>query len=232
MQKPIIEIKNLSKIYKMDTYETIALDKINLVVNKGEFVSIVGPSGSGKSTLMQIIGLLDISSHGEYYLDGVNVSKLTDDQMAEIRNKKIGFVFQFFNLLPRRDTLQNVTIPMIYAGMEEKERNNRAKELLETVGLGHRIHHLSNQLSGGQQQRVAIARSLSLNPSIILADEPTGNIATHQAEEVMDIFRKMHREGHTIIMITHEPSIAKTAERIITIRDGKITSDEKNKAFQ
>lgn len=232
MQKPIIEIKNLSKIYKMDTYETIALDKINLVVNKGEFVSIVGPSGSGKSTLMQIIGLLDISSHGEYHLDGVNVSKLTDDQMAEIRNKKIGFVFQFFNLLPRRDTLQNVTIPMIYAGIVEKERNARAEELLEIVGLGHRIHHLSNQLSGGQQQRVAIARSLSLNPSIILADEPTGNIATHQAEEVMDIFRKMHKEGHTIIMITHEPSIAKTAERIITIKDGKITSDENNKAFQ
>lgn len=232
MSKTIIEIKNLSKIYKMDTYETVALNNVSFSVKEGEFISIMGPSGSGKSTLMQIIGLLDVATKGEYLLDGVNVNKLDDDQMAEIRNQKIGFVFQFFNLLARRDALQNVAIPMIYAGMNTEERNKRAHELLKMVGLEDRVHHLSNQLSGGQQQRVAIARALTLNPSIILADEPTGNIASHQAKEVMDIFHKMHKLGHTIVMITHEPVIAHNAERVITIKDGEIISDKKNNRTQ
>ena len=228
MEDKIIEIHNLFKVYKTGTVETVALSGISFEVKEGEFVAIMGASGSGKSTLMQIIGLLDVPTSGKFILGGKNTSNLDDDEMAKIRNKEIGFVFQFFNLLPRRTALQNITIPMIYAGIPEGERVELAKKFLKTVGLEDRINHLTNQLSGGQQQRVAIARALVLNPAIILADEPTGNIATHQAQEIMHIFKKLNEEGHTIIMITHEPSIAKYAKRIITIRDGKIISDAKN----
>jgi putative ABC transport system ATP-binding protein len=225
---PIITIKNLSKIYKTDVLETIALDNVSFEVKKGEFVAIMGPSGSGKSTLMHILGALDKPTSGEYILDGKNVEKLSDDELSEIRNKKIGFIFQSYNLLPRTTTVKNVMLPMTYAGIPLEEREAKAIKYLQLVGLGDRLKHTSNQLSGGQQQRVAIARSLSMHPSIILADEPTGNIATSQAEEIMSIFQKINQEGNTIIMITHEPDIALHAKRIIVIRDGKIVSDDSN----
>lgn len=225
---PIIIIKNLSKIYKTDVLETIALDNVSFEVKKGEFVAIMGPSGSGKSTLMHILGALDKPTSGEYILDGKNVEKLSDDELSEIRNKKIGFIFQSYNLLPRTTTVKNVMLPMTYAGIPLEEREAKAIKYLQLVGLGDRLKHTSNQLSGGQQQRVAIARSLSMHPSIILADEPTGNIATAQAEEIMSIFQKINQEGNTIIMITHEPDIALHAKRIIIIRDGKIVSDDSN----
>ena len=226
--QPIITIKNLSKIYKTDVLETVALDNISFEVKKGEFVAIMGPSGSGKSTLMHILGALDKSTSGTYLLDGQNVEKLSDDQLADIRNRKIGFIFQAYNLLPRNTTVRNVMLPMAYAGIDKEEREKRAIKFLQLVGLGDRLKHTSNQLSGGQQQRVAIARALSMNPSILLADEPTGNIATAQAEEIMAIFQKINNDGNTIIMITHEPDIAEHAKRIIVIRDGKIVSDTSN----
>lgn len=230
MSKPkaIIIAKNLSKIYKTDVLETIALDKVSFQIDEGEFVAIMGPSGSGKSTLMHIIGALDKPTSGEYILDGKNVENMTDDELSEIRNKKIGFIFQAFNLLPRTTTLTNVMLPMVYAGVPKEEREKTAKKFLEMVGLGNRLYHTSNQISGGQQQRVAIARSLVLNPALILADEPTGNIASAQADEVMAIFEKLNDEGHTIVMITHEPDIAEHAKRIIFIRDGKIVQDSVN----
>lgn len=227
--QPIIAIKNLSKTYKTDVLETTALSEVSFTINRGEFVAIMGPSGSGKSTLMHILGALDLPSSGEYWLDGAAVAELSDDELSEIRNRKIGFIFQAFNLLPRTSTLKNVMLPMAYAGVPQKERENRARKYLELVGLGHRLHHTSNQLSGGQQQRVAIARGLAMNPAILLADEPTGNIATAQAEEVMAIFQKLHRDGHTIVMITHEPDIAAHAERIIYLRDGRLEKDSVNK---
>lgn len=221
----MIQVSHVSKIYKTGDVETRALDDVSFNVKKGEFVAIMGPSGSGKSTLMHIIGALDSPTKGSYTLDGENVEKLTDDKLAEIRNKKIGFVFQFFNLLPRTSALKNVELPMIYGGVAKAERETTAKKLLEEVGLGNRMENSPSQLSGGQQQRVAIARSLVMNPAIILADEPTGNIATAQAEEIMALFQKLNREGRTIIMITHEPDIAEHAKRIIHIRDGKIVKD-------
>ena len=224
----MIQVRNLSKIYKMDTIETVALSDITFEIKKGEFVAIMGPSGSGKSTLMHILGALDLPTSGTYTLDGEEVSKLSDDELADIRNRKIGFIFQAYNLLPRTSALRNVILPMMYAGVEKTEREERAKKYLTMVGLPDRMYHLSNQLSGGQQQRVAIARALSMNPSILLADEPTGNIATTQADEIMDIFQKLNNEGHTIVMITHEPDIAHHAKRIIHIRDGKIVEDKKN----
>lgn len=220
--QPIIEVTHLSKVYKTEMVETVALDDISFTIKKGEFVAIMGPSGSGKSTLMHILGALDRPTSGTYILDGENVENLTDDELADIRNRKIGFVFQAFNLLPRTTTMKNVTIPMMYAGVPKKEREATAKKFLEMVGLGDRLNHTSNQISGGQQQRVAIARALVLNPALLLADEPTGNIATTQAEEIMEIFKKLNTEGHTIVMITHEPDIAKHAKRIIHVRDGKI----------
>lgn len=218
----MIGLSHISKIYRNDVVETAALSDVSFEVKKGEFVAIMGPSGSGKSTLMHILGALDTPTSGTYILDGENVSKLKDDKLAEIRNKKIGFVFQAFNLLPRVSALKNVALPMIYGRVSKEERKNQAQKLLQMVGLGDRLNHTPSQLSGGQQQRVAIARSLAMNPSILLADEPTGNIATTQAEEIMSIFQKLNEKGHTIVMITHEPNIAKHAKRIIYIRDGKI----------
>lgn len=224
----IIQAKDLSKIYVMDTVETVALAGVSFEIKKGEFVAIMGPSGSGKSTLMHILGALDTPTSGQYLLDGENVSKLKDDELADIRNRKIGFIFQAFNLLPRRTALQNVMLPMSYAGIPKEERFQKAKKYLEMVGLGDRLQHTSNQLSGGQQQRVAIARALAMNPSILLADEPTGNIASTQAAEIMEIFQDLNEEGHTIVMITHEVDIAEHAKRIIHIKDGKIVEDGNN----
>ncbi len=224
----IIKVANLSKIYKNDLVETVALDNISFEIKKGEFVAIMGPSGSGKSTLMHIIGALDKPTSGTYILDGANVSKLTKDELAEIRNKKIGFVFQAFNLLPRTPAIKNVILPMAYAGVPKEKRITLAEKYLKMVGLKDRMYHTSSQLSGGQQQRVAIARALVLNPSIILADEPTGNIASAQADEIMEIFEDLNDKGNTIIMITHEEDIAEHAERIIHIKDGKIFADGKD----
>ncbi len=224
----MISIKHVSKIYVTDLVETVALNDVSFEVKKGEFVAIMGPSGSGKSTLMHIIGALDTPTSGSYVLDGEEVSKLSDDALSDIRNRKIGFIFQAFNLLPRTSALSNVMLPMRYAGVPKKERQERAEKYLKMVGLGERLNHHSNQLSGGQQQRVAIARGLAMNPSILLADEPTGNIASAQAEEIMSIFQKINDDGHTIVMITHEPDIAEHAKRIIHIRDGRIVGDSSN----
>lgn len=222
----MITLSKVSKIYKSGIVETVALSDISFEVKKGEFVAIMGPSGSGKSTLMHIIGALDRPTAGTYILDKENVEKLDDDELAEIRNKKIGFIFQAFNLLPRTTALQNVMLPMMYGGVEKSERIIKAIKYLKMVGLGDRMDHTSSQLSGGQQQRVAIARGLVMNPSILLADEPTGNIASNQAAEIMEIFQKINSQGHTIVMITHEPDIAQYASRVITMRDGKVVEDK------
>lgn len=224
----MIKVSKLSKIYKIGEVETIALSNVSFEIKKGEFVAIMGPSGSGKSTLMHILGALDLPTKGNYILDGESVLNLNEDQLADIRNRKIGFIFQSYNLLPRTTAMQNVMLPMSYAGIEKEKRQEIAKKYLEMVGLGNRLNHTSNQLSGGQQQRVAIARSLVMNPAILLADEPTGNIASVQAGEIMEIFEKLNNQGHTIIMITHEADIANHAKRIIHIKDGKIEKDEKN----
>lgn len=224
----MIKLENISKIYHTGDVETIALDKINLIIKNGEFVAIMGQSGSGKSTMMHILGLLDNATLGKYIFDGQDVSNLNEQELAHLRNQKIGFVFQFFNLLPRTTALKNVMLPMLYAGIDKEEKIKKAKELLKLVELEDRMEHTSSQLSGGQQQRVAIARSLAMDPPMIMADEPTGNLATTQSEEIMHIFAKLNREGKTIIMITHEPSVASYAKRIIVLRDGKIISDELN----
>ncbi len=224
----MISISHVTKTYKNDSVETKALDDVSFSIAKGEYVAIMGPSGSGKSTLMHILGALDIPTSGTYVLDGANIGTATEDELAQIRNKKIGFVFQAFNLLPRISAVANVSLPLVYAGIPKVERLAKARLLLERVGLGNRFDHTPSQLSGGQQQRVAIARALVCDPAILLADEPTGNIATTQAEEIMDIFQKLNNDGHTIIMITHEPDIAAHAKRIIQIRDGKIVGDKKN----
>ena len=225
----MITLSRISKIYKTESLETTALSDISFTVKQGEFVAIMGPSGSGKSTLMHIIGALDLPTSGTYSLDGTNIESLSDDELADIRNAKIGFVFQAYNLLPRTTALKNVTVPMMYAGIEKNERERRAVKYLQLVGLGDRMYHTSSQLSGGQQQRVAIARALVMNPSILLADEPTGNIASVQAEEIMKIFQKLNDDGHTIVMITHEPDIAEHAKRVIHIKDGMLYKDVINK---
>ncbi len=225
----MIECHNLNKIYKTGETETIALDNISFTIENGEFVAIMGPSGSGKSTLMHILGALDTPTSGSYLLDNEDISQLNDDDLAEIRKKKIGFVFQSFNLLPRATVLRNVTLPLVYAGVPKAEREAAAREALKNTGLEEtRFYNLSNQLSGGQMQRVAIARALVNNPSLILADEPTGNLDTKTGEMVLNTFQKLNKEGHTIILITHEPDVATWAKRVINIRDGKIISDHKN----
>lgn len=224
----MIKITNVSKIYNTGSVQTKALDNVSFEIKRGEFVAIMGPSGSGKSTLMHILGALDTPTSGSYILDGEEVSKLTDDELADIRNRKIGFIFQAFNLLPRTTALKNVCLPMIYGGTPKEERLQKAKKYLEMVGLGDRMEHTSSQLSGGQQQRVAIARGLVMNPAILLADEPTGNIASNQAAEIMAIFQEVNeKEGHTIVMITHEQDIAEHAKRIIQLKDGKIWNTQK-----
>lgn len=224
----IIELIDLHKTYKTGSLEVKAVQGINLNVTKGEFVAIMGASGSGKSTMMNIIGCLDHLTLGKYILDGENVSTIRGDALAKCRNKKIGFVFQSFNLLPKLSTLQNVELPMIYAGIKKSERHNRAIDALTKVGLIDRIGHKPNELSGGQKQRVAIARALVNEPSIILADEPTGNLDSKSSMEIIEIFQGLNNSGSTIIMVTHEPDIASFAKRIVTFRDGLIIEDKLN----
>lgn len=232
MAKPIIKVSHLFKIYQAGELESVVLSDVNLTINKGEFVAIMGPSGSGKSTLMHILGALDRPSKGEYILDGENVGHLSDDQLAEIRNRKIGFVFQAYNLLPRTSAVDNVRVPMEYADIPDEEQLKRAKELLELVGLSDRLDYPPNKLSGGQQQRVAIARALVMNPAIILADEPTGNVSSKQSDEIMGVFQELNRRGHTVVMITHDPETAEFSKEIIHLLDGrvtKVTSDHKQR---
>ncbi len=220
----MIKVSHISKIYHNGIVKTVALSDVSFEIKKGEFVAIMGPSGSGKSTLMHILGALDLPTSGSYTLEGQDISKMSEDELAEIRNKKIGFIFQAYNLLPRISALKNVMLPMVYAGVAKEERIKRAQKYLKMVGLENRMDYMPNQLSGGQQQRVAIARGLAMNPSILLADEPTGNLSSVQAEEVMQIFKKLHEQKHTIVMITHEETVARYAKRIIKILDGKIVS--------
>jgi len=222
----MLRIKKIKKIYQMGKVKVEALRGVSFYIDKGEFVAIMGPSGSGKSTLMHIIGCLDQPTEGSFIIGGKDVSKLNDDRLAEIRNKRIGFVFQQFNLLSRTSILHNVEIPLIYAGVKAKQRRELAKQALESVDLGDRLKHKPNEISGGEKQRAAIARALVNNPLIILADEPTGNLDTKIGEEIMKIFNKLHQEGHTIIMVTHEAEIARHAQRIIHLRDGLIEKDE------
>ena len=225
----IIKLKDISKTYMVGgTIEVPALKSATIYIKKNEYVAIMGPSGSGKSTLMNIIGCLDTPTNGEYILNDHDVSTMEDDQLAEIRNKEIGFVFQTFNLLPRYDALGNVQLPLIYAGVPKAERISRAKKVIEQVGLTDRSHHKPNEMSGGQRQRVAVARALVSNPSIILADEPTGNLDSKTSVDIMRLFRDIHRNGNTIILVTHEEDIARYAHRIIRLRDGIVESDKAN----
>lgn len=223
----IIQITDLKRDFALGNQIVKVLKGINLNVNKNEYVALMGPSGSGKSTLMNLIGCLDTPTSGEYILNNKDVSKLTDDELAEIRNQEIGFVFQTFNLLPRSTALDNVSLPLVYAGLDKSSRDRRATEVLNQVGLSDRMDHRPNQLSGGQRQRVAVARALVNKPSIILADEPTGNLDSKTSVEIMKLFDEIHRNGNTIIVVTHEEDIAAHAERIIRLTDGLITSDEK-----
>lgn len=221
-----IRLRDIKKIYKMGGQELAALNGINLDIKRGEFAALMGPSGSGKSTLMNILGCLDRPTVGSYELEGNEVAHLSDDELAVMRNKHIGFVFQNFNLLSRISSLENVALPLVYAGVGASERRKRAQQVLEAVGLGDRAEHLPNELSGGQRQRVAIARALVNNPEIIMADEPTGNLDTKSTKEIMEIFQEMHGRGKTIILVTHEPEIAVCANRQLLVRDGVITRDE------
>ena len=225
----LIQLKDIAKIYMVGkTIEVPALKSITIDIETNEYVAIMGPSGSGKSTLMNIIGCLDTPTHGTYILNNQDVSTMADDQLAEVRNKEIGFVFQTFNLLPRYDALGNVQLPLIYAGVSKIERLNRAKEVIEQVGLTDRIHHKPNEMSGGQRQRVAVARALVGNPSIILADEPTGNLDSKTSIDIMRLLSEIHSNGNTIVLVTHEEDIARYAHRIIRLRDGIVESDEVN----
>ncbi len=222
--KPLIAFESLSKIYQMGDTEVRAVDGISIEIMPGEFVAIVGQSGSGKSTCMNIIGCLDIPTSGKYYLDGQDVGKLNDDELAAIRNKMIGFIFQQYNLLPKLSVLGNVELPLHYAGMTKNERHERAKLVIEKVGLMDKLNNLPSQLSGGQQQRVSVARALATNPSVILADEPTGALDSKTGEEVINLLKKLHAEGNTVVLITHDNAIASQAQRIIRLQDGKVTN--------
>ncbi len=224
----IISIHNIRKTYKIGDEIIHALKDVSLTIYKNEYVALMGPSGSGKSTLMNMLGCLDSPSEGEYILNKLSVSKMTDNQLAEVRNKEIGFVFQTFNLLPRASTLDNVALPLVYSGFSKMDRDKRAKEVLESVGLGNRLNHKPNELSGGQRQRVAVARALVNNPAIILADEPTGNLDSKTSIEIMGLFEEIHNKGNTIILVTHEEDIAMHAHRIIRLKDGLVESDSKN----
>lgn len=229
MSQPIIEIKGITRDFPLGSETVHVLKGINLVINKGEYVALMGPSGSGKSTLMNILGCLDTPTSGSYILNGKLVSEMHDDELAEIRNKEIGFVFQTFNLMPRTTALDNVALPMVYAGKSKEERNVRATEVLTQVGLSDRMDHKPNQLSGGQRQRVAVARALVNKPSIILADEPTGNLDSKTSIEIMKLFGEIHANGNTVILVTHEEDIAAHAHRIIRVKDGIIEKDERQK---
>jgi len=224
----VIDIKNLTKFYQMGDEIIKALNGVSLNINKNEYVALMGPSGSGKSTLMNILGCLDTPTGGSYVLNGNQVAEMTDNELAEIRNKEIGFVFQTFNLLPRLSSWENVAMPLVYAGVGRSKRRQRAEAILTTVGLGERTEHKPNELSGGQRQRVAIARALINTPSIILADEPTGNLDTKTSHEIMHIFSEIHAQGNTVILVTHEEDVALHAHRIIRLRDGKVERDDIN----
>ena len=224
----LIHVNGLTKFYEVGDQIVKALNGVELQIDKGEFVALMGPSGSGKSTLMNVLGCLDTPTSGSYVLNSKEVAEMTDDELAGIRNKEIGFVFQTFNLLPRYSSLENVALPMIYGGFSKSERDARGQEVLEQVGLGDRMDHNPNELSGGQRQRVAVARALVNKPSIILADEPTGNLDTKTSYEIMSLFHEIHEQGNTIILVTHEEDIAAHAHRIVRLRDGVVESDEKN----
>jgi putative ABC transport system ATP-binding protein len=225
MNELVIRIRDLTRDYVMGSETVRALRGVSLEIRRNEYVAIMGPSGSGKSTMMNVLGCLDTPTSGEYWLSGQEVSRLSDDALARVRNKEIGFVFQTFNLLPRASALHNVELPLVYAGVPAKERRQRAAEALERVGLGQRLHHRPNELSGGQRQRVAIARALVNEPAILLADEPTGNLDSATSEEIMRVFGELHAQGQTVIMVTHEPDIATHAERVVVLRDGRVETD-------
>jgi len=231
-EEPLITIKDIGRKYVIGAEVIHAIKSVSLTINKGEFVALMGPSGSGKSTLMNILGCLDTPTKGEYILNGINVSHMTDNDLAEVRNSEIGFVFQTFNLLPRNSALDNVALPLVYAGISKEKRNERAKAALENVGLGNRTDHRPNELSGGQRQRVAVARALINDPSIILADEPTGNLDTKTSIEIMGLMEDIHAKGNTIILVTHEEDIAMHAHRIVRMRDGLVENDYMNENIQ
>lgn len=222
----MIKLQEITKEYFMGDAEVRALDKINLAIERGEFLSIMGPSGSGKSTLLNVLGVLDQPSSGAYYLENVDITELKDKELAQIRNRHFGFIFQSYNLFPELSALENVMVPLMYAGKPKRERLERAQGLLADVGMGHRLKHLPTQLSGGEQQRVAIARALANNPTLILADEPTGNLPTDQSAEIMDILVNLNSQGTTIVIVTHDPSVSTYGRRLVQLRDGAIVSDQ------
>ena len=224
----LIKVMDLCKIYNPGENEVRALDHVNLEIDRGEFVAIIGQSGSGKSTFMNMLGCLDIPTSGKYYLNGTDVSTMSDNELSLVRNKEIGFIFQVFNLIPNLTAVENVELPLIYRGIDKKERRKLATEALEMVGLSHRIHHKPSEMSGGQQQRVAIARAIAAKPPVILADEPTGNLDSASSKEILNILKNLHKDGRTVILITHDDGIAARAKRVVRIMDGKIESDRIN----
>lgn len=226
--KEVIRLNNIVKNYRVGTVVVQALREVNLSINEGEYVAIMGASGSGKSTMMNVIGCLDTPTSGEYTLNGQEVARLSDDELAEIRNAEIGFIFQTFNLMPRNTALENVMLPLVYAGVKKQQRQERASKMLESVGLQDRMEHKPNELSGGQRQRVAVARALINKPAILLADEPTGNLDSKTSEEIMQLFAEIHKQGNTLVVVTHEEDIARHAHRIIRLKDGQVESDQVN----